>query len=330
MTVELTADEIKSQEQLKIDKPLVYNKCINYNDLLDSGNSIAVIQLQYNYICNMRCEHCSVEDFRNNCKKRLTITDIENIFKQADELGLAHVDVTGGEPLLFKDFDQLIQAINPEKFYIQCDTNGWLMTLERAKHLKEIGVDRVQLSLDSFIPEEHDNFRNKPGSYDRAIQAIHNIKTAELGLYLSTVVTSKRLYSEEFKHFLEFAKFNHIKISVLWPKPVGKWAGCLEGLPSEKDIQYMEELKQEYPIYGHITKSYGRDIGCLAVKRMVSITQSGDVLPCPWMYFSLGNVLNTPLKDILQKGMEYFKHHSPKCLVSNSLNIVNLYLPGLV
>ncbi len=97
---------------------MVYDKCIKYNELLENNNSIAVIQLQYNYICNMRCEHCSVHDFRigGKNKRALSIVDIRNLFKQADDLGLAHVDITGGEPLLFKDLDELVEAINPSKF----------------------------------------------------------------------------------------------------------------------------------------------------------------------------------------------------------------------
>ncbi len=49
-------------------------------------------------------------------------------------------------------------------------------------------------------------------------------------------------------------------------------------------------------------------------------------MPCPWMYFSLGNILDTPLKDILEKGMEYFKSHSPKCLVSNCMPFITEYI----
>jgi len=47
------------------------------------------------------------------------------------------------------------------------------------------------------------------------------------------------------------------------------------------DIRYLASLKDKYNVFEHLTPTYGRDIGCLAVKRMIAITQYGDVLPCP-------------------------------------------------
>ena len=71
-----------------------------------------------------------------------------------------------------KDFDAVVEAINPDKHYVITDTNGWFLDLNRAKHIKSVGVEKVQLSLDSFIESEHDNFRNRPGSYKRVMRAI--------------------------------------------------------------------------------------------------------------------------------------------------------------
>ena len=96
----------------------------------------------------------------------MTMDDVRNISKQADELGLARFVITGGEPLVMKDFDQVVEAIDPDKHYIISDTNGWFLDDKKAKHIKSIGVEKVQLSLDSFIEEDHDNFRNKKHSYN--------------------------------------------------------------------------------------------------------------------------------------------------------------------
>ena len=323
----LTPLEIEKRNRLKLYKPLVYDKAKNFDKKLQKGESIAIIQLQYNYICNFHCSHCSISDFQHKKDARaLTIDDVRRLSRQADELGLAHIDVTGGEPLLFKDLDQLIEAIDPGKFYIQMDTNGWLMTDEKAKHLKSIGVDKIQLSLDSLSAEEHDAFRCKPGSYERALQTIDSVKKAGLNFHIATVVTHKRLRSEEFIKFLEFAKMKEVAVSVCWPKPVGEWAGNFSDLITIEDIAYLDSLRSKYNIYEHLTPSYGLNIGCVAVKRMISITQFGDVLPCPWMYFSLGNIFNEPLEDILKRGMKYFKKHESTCLVSSNKDFVRKYI----
>ena len=118
-------------------------KIQKFDEKIKRGESIAIIQFQYNYTCNFACEHCSIKRFqdRNDGAQEMKIDDVKNLFKQADELGLARVTITGGEPLVFRDFDALVAAIDPQKFYINCDTNGWLLDEKRAKHLKEIGVD---------------------------------------------------------------------------------------------------------------------------------------------------------------------------------------------
>ena len=49
-------------------------------------------------------------------------------------------------------------------------------------------------------------------------------------------------------------------------------------------------------------------------------------MPCPWMYFSLGNFFETPLKDILAKGMRYFGKTERKCLVSEDKEFIDKYI----
>jgi hypothetical protein len=61
----LTPLEIEKRNRLKLCKPLVYKKVINFEEKLCKGESIAIIQLQYNYICNFHCSHCSISVFRH-------------------------------------------------------------------------------------------------------------------------------------------------------------------------------------------------------------------------------------------------------------------------
>ena len=60
-----------------------------------------------------------------------------------------------------------------------------------------------------------------------------------------------------------------------------------------------------------MTPSYGRDIGCIAVKRMVPISRYGDVMPCPYQHVSLGNFFEEPLPDIINRGLN-IKWFDPK------------------
>ena len=324
----LKPEEQSRRNLMKERKPHVYEKISKFAEKVVRGESIAIIQFQYDYRCNLRCVHCSVKRFQETPKPRsFTLADVRELSRQADEMGLANFVITGGEPLVFPDFDQLVEAIDPQKFYLVTDTNGWNLDAAMAKHLREIGLDKVQLSLDSLDAKEHDEFRRRVGSHERAIRAIDASLDAGLNIILSTVMTKQRIRSEEFIRYLEFAKSKGVGTFVTYAKPVGSWEGNFDVLVDRSDMAYMSELEKKYDVFTHLTPSYGMDLGCIAVKRMVSVTRYGDVMPCPYIHASLGNFFEEPLRDIIERGMKikYFGKHVDTCLIAEDRNFINKY-----
>lgn len=315
--MELTHGEQTSRNALLAKKPRAHEKMQRYGEIVKNGGSIAIIQFQYNYACNFACTHCSISRMKKNGRS-LTIPDVKNIADQADAMGFAHWVITGGEPLVFEDFDQIVGAVGRERFYISSDTNGYLMTDEKARHLEEIGVDKIQMSLDSIRPSEHDEFRKRDNSFARAMNCIEAVKKTTMKLIIQTVVTRQRLYSDEFLEMLEFGKKNDIGIFVTFAKPVGAWEGRFDSLCGPEDLAYERELEKRYNVFTHMTPSYGMELGCIAVRRMISITQYGDVQPCPYMHVSLGNVFEEPLADIVQRGLgiRYFNTFHDTCFMA--------------
>jgi MoaA/NifB/PqqE/SkfB family radical SAM enzyme len=223
-------EENKRREWLKKKKPRVFEKVIRFNDKLARGEGVPIIQFQYNYKCNFKCEHCSIEKFQVSRKEEaeggrryFTIDDVKELSRRADEMGLSTFVITGGEPLIFKDFDDLVKAIDPDKFWIVADTNGWYLDDEKARHLKEIGVDKIQLSLDGVDAETHDEFRRHAGSWERCMKAIEACKKVDLHVILSTVVWKSRVRSQEFIDYLEMAKRLGVGTYVTYAKPVGAY-----------------------------------------------------------------------------------------------------------
>lgn len=327
--INLKPAETDNRNKLKEEKPYVYEKMIKLEEKYKRGESIAIIQFQYNYVCNFKCEHCSIEPFQGKSnKKSFTMDDVRNLSRQADELGLARFVITGGEPMIFKDMDDLVAAIDPQKFYINCDTNGWFLNKEKAEHLKSIGIDRIQLSVDSLIPEEHDNFRNQKGAHARALAAVDIVKDAGLGIFIQTVVTKQRLHSDEFINFVEYFNKKDVGVFVSYAKPVGAWEGHYEGLVDRADMAYMEELEKKYNLFTHLTPGYGLEMGCIAVKGMISVTQYGDVLPCPYIHISIGNVFEEPLKDVLERGksIKFFGEYVDTCSIAEDRNFIENYI----
>ncbi|MDI6839398.1 MAG: radical SAM protein [bacterium] len=326
-TQQLKLSEIKKRSLLKKEKPYVYEKVMKFDEKVKNGESIAIIRLVYDYRCNFRCKHCS----ETKVEKRdrfFTINDVKELSRQADEMGLAHFVITGGEPLVFPDFDDVVKAIQPEKFYITSDTNGWFLDAEKAKHLKSIGVDKIQLSLDSLSATEHDAFRRKKGSHERAIRAIDAALKAGLNIIVQTVVTKQRVRSKEFIEFVEFLNKKGVGVFVTLAKPVGEWEGNFDVLVNRDDMNYLRELEKKYNVFTHLTPAYGLNLGCIAVKRMVSITKYGDVMPCPYIYISLGNFFKEPLKDIIERGLKikYFGNYIDTCLIAEDRKFINDYV----
>ncbi|MBO7152963.1 MAG: radical SAM protein [Lentisphaeria bacterium] len=330
MSNELNSVEQSRRNYLKEQKPRVYEKVMNFEEKVKRGESIAIIQFQYDYTCNLRCQHCSVKRFQGKKEGRtFTLDDVRDFCRQADELGLANFVITGGEPLVFPDFDKLVEAIDPSRFYIVSDSNGWLLDDEKARHLKSIGVDKIQLSLDSLDAQEHDDFRRRAGSHERAMRAIDACQKAGLNIILSTVVTHQRIHSEEFIEYLEFAKSKGVGTFVTYAKPVGSWEGKFDMLVTKEDMDYMRNvLEKKYDVFTHLTPSYGLDLGCIAMKRMISVTKYGDVMPCPYIHVSIGNVFEEPLKDIIDRGMniKWFGKHVNTCLIAESRPFIDKYI----
>ena len=322
----LKSDETGKRNKLKKEKPYVYKKIKKFGEKLKRGESIAIIQFQYNYVCNFHCQHCSVKRFQGRKEGRqFTIADVKKLARQADELGLARFAITGGEPLIFKDLDELVAAIGPQKFYINCDTNGWFLDKKKAKHLKSIGVDRIQLSLDSLDPAEHDSFRRAKGSHKRAMKAVDASLDAGLAIFIQTVVTKQRLHSDEFIKFVEYFNKKGVGVFVSYAKPVGSWEGNFDVLVDKNDMKYFEKLEKKYKVFTHLTPAYGLNMGCIAVKGMISVTQYGDVMPCPYIHTSIGNVFKEPLKEIIQRGLsiKYFGEHTETCLIAEDRKFIN-------
>jgi len=333
----LTEAELAKRNGLKNRKPYVAAKLAKVAEMEERGEISPIIRLEKSYLCNFQCSHCSAEHYMDRHmenvlkvtdeRRRMTLDEVRELSRQADELGLARFVITGGEPLVMRDFDEVVAAIDPDKHYVITDTNGWFLDDAKARHLKAIGVEKVQLSLDSFIEADHDKFRNKPGSYQRVIRAIHASQDAGLNLILSTVLVKGRARTEEFRQLCEFATKLGIGLYVSYAKPIGSCADHPEFVIEKDDADVLRELEKEYQVFSHMTPSYGSYKGCITVKGIITVTSTMEVTPCPYIDLSLGNLRETPLKEILARGMRnpWLGPHRPDCLIGEDPEFIRLH-----
>ena len=316
------------REKLRKEKPLVYEKIIKYDEKMARGESIAIIDFCFDYKCNMNCKHCCNLRFAKQARE-MTIDDLKDFARQADELGLAQFNVSGGEPLTFDNLDEIIEAINPQKFHISMSSNGLLLTKEKAEHLKKIGLDKIRISIDSFNEEEYLKTRNQPGSYSKAINALFIAKDAGLQTTIQTVVTHQNCRSKATEDLAKFANDNGFNLDVLIARAIGRWEGHEEVLIDKDDAEFLVELRNKYPVVHRDTfPTYNQNRGCGAVTHNLHLTKYGDILPCVFIHISIGNIFEESLKEIIDRGLsiKWFGNFYPICLSGENRYFISKYM----
>ena len=138
------------------------------------GREISYLRLSVTELCNLRCRYCMPED--GVCKKRhedmLTREEMLDAVKAAAELGIRKVRITGGEPLVKRDILSICRGVaRTEGIEEVCITTNGLLLPELAKPLREAGVSRVNISLDT-LDEKKYAYITRRGSLAGAVAGI--------------------------------------------------------------------------------------------------------------------------------------------------------------
>lgn len=295
--------EQANRSRLQDKKPLAYAKIIKHPDMIKAKQSVALIQLQYSYVCNFKCKHCAIERFKQQDGRTMTVPDVKRIADQADAMGLASICISGGEPLMFPDLQDIVNAIGPERFVISMDTNGWLLTEDKIKWLVSMGVDRIHLSIDG-LESNHNMFREANGSWQKCIDALAHCKEHGLGVIVNIVATKSLLKSGELIKQLDFiAKYGQ-HASIIFAKATGAFEDSKDEILDSQDIAFIQGLHNLYNCSTHLSPNCGYEFGCMCFKRHMSITAHGDVLPCPWIPITIGDIFTEDLETIVKRGLD--------------------------
>lgn len=152
------------------------------------GRVINYLRISVTDRCNLRCCYCMPEGVQDvGMKNILTFEEIWEIVRTGVSLGITHIRITGGEPLVRKDCVDLIRGIREISGVetITMTTNGVLLG-NYGKQLKEAGVDGVNISLDTLNPEEFYKITGKR-ELQEVLAGIRAAKAAGLPVKLNAV-----------------------------------------------------------------------------------------------------------------------------------------------
>lgn len=152
--------------------------------------------------CNLKCAYCHREGEKKSGNE-IPFEDLREIFRVAELFNINSIKLTGGEPLLRKDICEIISII-PEKMQSSLTTNGTLLA-DRGHELREAGLSRVNISMDSLNPER---YREITGMdyLDRVLDGIDSALHEGLTPVKLNVVMLTGVNDDEIEDFIEFAK----------------------------------------------------------------------------------------------------------------------------
>jgi cyclic pyranopterin phosphate synthase len=218
--------------------------------------------------CNFRCQYCMPADqfgpdFEFLPKSALlTYEEIERLAKIFVILGVEKIRLTGGEPLLRRDMPILVEKLSAIEglMDIGLTTNGVLLP-KFAKDLKEAGLKRVNVSLDTLNDELFGIINGRGVGTGPVLEGIEAAKQAGLGVKINMVV-KKGLNDSEIVPMAEYCKENGLELRYIEFMDVGSTNGWkMDDVITKKQIYYI--LKEQFELepvdpayYGEVAKLY--------------------------------------------------------------------------
>lgn len=320
-----------------IEKPRVVEKVHRYVRNLKKNNYKVgriprAITLNYNNICNFKCEFCfSAEKNNEHIKDALDFKVIAKMADQADALGIWEIVLTGGELLVdLEKLYQLIEVFKPERFQMILITNGYLLTQEVAYELKKRGLDCVGISLSGMDAEEHNQSRGGvKDAHHRALAALDFANNAGMSAWPNLIFGHHNSKSKDLFAMLDYAKERGYTTYFMMAMPYGTWK---DNKMDAEDMRILSKIRKEYDCCFDTWDMYDlkkeRLSGCWTVNRTY-VTPLGDVLVCPYINIKIGNIKEQSLEEILDFGfkIKYFGEYSPICLSAHDDYFRKKFLP---
>lgn len=261
--------------------------------------------------CNLKCKHCVYTSGEWDMPD-MTLETVKKIIPALKKLGVEEVHITGGEPLVNKEFFEIARCLHENGFGTRVQTNGILITPDIAKRLKKCGIEYVLISIDG-LEKTHNSFRNNDKSFDYAIKAVKICLEAGLYTRVNTVINKSNVQDlpELIKYINNLKPDQH---SFFYLTPVGRG----------KNIKNLMLSLEEWKEVEKIVEKSGRENKCIEKIRLQNVIKNneddkkcrddnclilanGDVYHCVFFIYSpykLGNIYNEDLYEIWTKNID--------------------------
>ncbi len=281
--------------------------------------------------CNLKCLHCYARAVKHSHEKELNHDQGLALIDDLASFGVPVILFSGGEPLMRSDLLELASHAVDRGMRAVISTNGTMITRDKAKALKSIGLSYVGVSLDG-MEDVNDRFRGKGGSFREAMAGIVNCQ--EFGLKVGLRFTINRLNVHEIPHIFDLLEEYDIpRVCFYHLVYAGRGSDLVEqdldhketrravdliidrtkdlydrGMPKEVltvdnhadgPYLYLRMVREKNPradealslLEMNEGNNSGRGIGCISWDGSVHADQF-------WRHYSFGNVLERPFSEI--------------------------------
>ena len=254
--------------------------------------------------CPCNCWHCSFAE--RSPRVRLSLEQLQTAISEVQDLGACVIGLTGGEPLMRKDLEDILAAIDSRSMSLLF-TTGYKLTPERVRSLKNAGLGVPVISLDHYRPKVHDRGRRKEGMFDYAVKAIRMFQ--EEGFYVAvSFVPDRKLVDDRSELFKTIDFFRDLGVNdmrLTSPILSGHLVNRPEELLTPDNVETIFEVQKKctntpgYPgVFAYDFFESEHYYGCGAGYNYMFIDAQGNVCSCDFVMLSFGNILQTPLKEI--------------------------------
>lgn len=272
--------------------------------------------------CNFRCTYCMpAEIFGENyafLKKNqvLSYEEITRLVKIIVKLGAVKLRITGGEPLVRKELETLIAQLAAIDGVddIAMTTNAKLLTREKAQQLRDAGLDRITVSLDSLDEDVFQRMNGNRGTVQEVLTGIENARAVGFDNIKINCVVQRGVNDHTLLDLAEYGREQGITVRFIEYMDVGTKNGWeMQHVVSAKDI--IEQINARFPVepaqknyYGEVASRYRYQDGKGEIGLITSVTQpfcgsctrmrlspEGQIYTC--LFASKGTDLREPLRN---------------------------------
>lgn len=215
------------------------------------------VLFELTYRCNLKCRHCYIKppDLRMNITgggrpRELTKEEVFIILDQVAETGCFTIGFTGGEPFLRRDIFEILEYAKRKGFNIIMLTNGTLITAKKADRLKELNLNKLDISFHSTREETFDWFTQVAGTYKSVLKTVKLLRDRKLEVYLkTTAMTINKDDIVEMRHLAVAELGAHFRCAMeVTPAWDGQKNNLRFRLSAEEINQVQKQIEQDTEI----------------------------------------------------------------------------------